>query len=257
MSRMKLRRHNILTYLLFGLAMALLIAGTIGGESKNEGEADKLLNDLQVAGQANGQVTELIRTEVLDEDKEDVPQLLRFHVLANSDEKEDQQLKNEIKDVLVQLLKDKLRDVDTLEEAEKVIAAEMSNIVTLTENEVAARGFAYQVTGEIGIFSFPTRMYGDALYPAGNYRTVRIIIGEGKGENWWCVLFPALCFVEGARVVAEPAYKHLATDGPDKEPEDTKKESALDNDSNLQEQQQVNVIKFKFKIIEYVSALFR
>lgn len=252
MIRMKQERHNLLTYLLFGLAIVLLIAGTISGEGNNERDNGKLLSGRQVTGQISGQAAEQMQIDALVEDETDIPQLLRFHVLANSDDKEDQQLKNEVKNVLVEYLKEKLGEVDSLKEAEEVIASEMSNIERIAREEITARGFSYQVTGEIGIVSFPTRMYGDAIYPAGDYKALRIIIGEGKGENWWCVLFPALCFVEGARVVAE------TSDDTNQKPGITTEEiNPSAGESGLQKKQQASEVKFKFKIIEYVLALLK
>ncbi len=130
-------------------------------------------------------------------------ELLRFHVLANSDEKDDQRLKNEVKDILVRQLQEELKESQNLAEAREIIIASLPRLEELARKEIESQGYQYSVISQIGNFSFPTRMYGTAIYPAGEYEAVRIIIGQGQGENWWCVLYPSLCFVEGTKVVSE------------------------------------------------------
>jgi len=204
------KRHNFISYLLFSIAIILLLAGSVKAKGVETGYRG-VIAETQATGQVQGE-------------------LLRFHVLANSNEKEDQELKNEVKDILVNYLKRILVEVDSLAEAKEVIAAEMANIEQLAANEIRDRGYSYQIAGQIGIYSFPTRMYGDAIFPAGEYEAVRIIIGQGQGENWWCVLFPALCFIEGTSIVT--------------------KTTATSNMNTVAE------VQLKFKLAEMISAIF-
>lgn len=161
--------------------MGLLIAGTFMGKQE-------VVSSINNYGQAQAIGSQ---------------ELLRFHVLANSDEKDDQRLKNEVKDILVRQLQEELKESQNLAEAREIIIASLPRLEELARKEIESQGYQYSVISQIGNFSFPTRMYGTAIYPAGEYEAVRIIIGQGQGENWWCVLYPSLCFVEGTKVVSE------------------------------------------------------
>jgi stage II sporulation protein R len=230
------KRHNFISYLLFSLAIMLLLVGSIKGKGV-EAEYPGRLVETQATGQALGG-------------------LLRFHVLANSDEKEDQELKNEVKDILVNYLKRILVEVDSLAEAKEVIAAEMANIEKIAENEIRDRGYSYQVVGEIGVYSFPTRMYGNAIFPAGEYEAVRIIIGQGQGENWWCVLFPALCFIEGTSMVTDTSPRLQATQvSGNIQGEDLDKTGQLANNRTTSKMNSVAEVQLKFKLTEMISAI--
>lgn len=122
--------------------------------------------------------------------------LLRFHVLANSDLPEDQELKRQVRDKVVQAMIKKYPEAKSLEEAEFIVSKHLDEIEAMAQQVVTDQGSDYKVKAEIGTFSFPTKSYGKFALPAGDYRALRIVIGEGKGSNWWCVLFPPLCFVD-------------------------------------------------------------
>lgn len=123
--------------------------------------------------------------------------VLRFHVLANSDSEEDQCLKLKVKEAVVEYLSPYLdKDNLTLEEAKKCVEEQKKNVIAVAENIISENGYHYSVTAELTKDYFPVKSYGDVTLPAGEYEAFRIKIGEAKGKNWWCILYPPLCFVD-------------------------------------------------------------
>ncbi|MDH7576426.1 MAG: stage II sporulation protein R [Bacillota bacterium] len=122
--------------------------------------------------------------------------LIRLHVIANSDDEQDQAVKYRVRDALIDYLKPDLRKSRNSEEAKACLNKSRAEIARIAAQTVAASGFSYPVRVEMGKFTFPARAYGDVVYPAGQYEAVRVVLGKGEGTNWWCVLFPPLCFVD-------------------------------------------------------------
>jgi stage II sporulation protein R len=122
--------------------------------------------------------------------------LIRLHVVANSDSDEDQALKRRVRDALLQKMSPVFARSATQSEARDRIIENLDEIRVLAQDKVRESGFDYPVNVEFGVFPFPTRVYGDTVLPAGKYQALRVVIGEGQGQNWWCVLFPPLCFVD-------------------------------------------------------------
>jgi stage II sporulation protein R len=131
--------------------------------------------------------------------------LLRLHVRANSDSEMDQALKIKVRDAVLGILDHHLSEAGDADAAEENIESAMAEVLLAAGATVAAAGFDYPVSATLGSVNFPTRLYGDQIYRAGTYRALQIYLGEGRGENWWCVLFPPLCFVEVAPDTAIPA----------------------------------------------------
>ncbi|MET1171922.1 stage II sporulation protein R [Paenibacillus amylolyticus] len=126
-------------------------------------------------------------------------QSIRLRILANSDAPGDQLVKREIRDAVVAQMGEwvaELENPQSLDEARKVIREHLSEIENRVGEELASRGLNYEYQVELGSVPFPTKLYGGTVYPAGDYEAVRITLGEGKGQNWWCVLFPPLCFID-------------------------------------------------------------
>lgn len=119
--------------------------------------------------------------------------VLRLHVIANSDSVEDQSLKYAVRDEILSDGENVFKGSDTALEAEEKIGQSLSFLKDTAESVVESSGYDYKVNVEIARTYFPTRQYGDITLPAGYYNAVRVIIGEGKGKNWWCVMFPPLC----------------------------------------------------------------
>lgn len=137
--------------------------------------------------------------------EEQPPQLIRLHVLANSDSAEDQALKLLVKDKVLAIMKDKFRNAANLEDSRMILLENLSLLENSAEEAIRAAGYNYPVQAIHGRFSFPTKYYGSFALPAGNYEAVRLVIGEGQGANWWCVLFPPLCIVDGKTTVEASA----------------------------------------------------
>ena len=127
-------------------------------------------------------------------------EVLRFHVLADSDSTEDQVLKMQVKDVLVEKLNGLLQDCENAAESEKAVQENLGQIETWAAEEIQRRGFSCPVSAALENVWFPEKSYGDCTFPEGEYRAPQVKIAEAKGQNWWCLLFPGLCFagtVEG------------------------------------------------------------
>ncbi|MFC5451452.1 stage II sporulation protein R [Paenibacillus aestuarii] len=121
---------------------------------------------------------------------------IRLRILANSDSAADQALKREIRDAIIARMQEWVVGPHTLDEARAVVNAHLPEFDALVGQMIQERGYSYTHTVELGKVPFPTKMYGNVVYPAGDYEALRITIGSGAGQNWWCVLFPPLCFVD-------------------------------------------------------------
>ena len=121
--------------------------------------------------------------------------VLRLHVIANSDDPADQQLKLQVKDEIVAMMRQEFQEVEDSGQAEQISRAEIPRIEAVAARVIASRGYDYPVKVTVGEYPFPAKSYGNMVFPPGNYQAVRVVIGEGQGKNWWCVLFPPLCLV--------------------------------------------------------------
>ena len=124
-------------------------------------------------------------------------QIIRLHVIANSDETADQTLKKEEKDQVVTYLRSKMNQAASIQAARQVICQEMDALKQIAEKKIRQEGYDYPVTVSLGTTYFPVKEYGDMAFPAGDYEALRVQIGESKGRNWWCVMYPSLCLVDG------------------------------------------------------------
>jgi len=131
--------------------------------------------------------------------------LIRLHVIANSDAASDQDLKRRVRDAVLARTGEQLAGAGNVAAARQLVSQNLQEITAVAKLEIMRQGKLYAVRTEIGDFDFPTRAYGSIVLPAGNYEAVRLVIGEGKGQNWWCVLFPPLCLVDVAGKLNEEA----------------------------------------------------
>ena len=125
--------------------------------------------------------------------KEDI---IRFHIKANSDMEEDQLLKIKIRDEVLDAMGKEFGNSTSIEETRAIVGNNLDYIKNIAEDVVAREGKDYSVNISMGNKKFPTRQYGNITFPSGEYETVMLTIGEGKGKNWWCVMFPPLCFID-------------------------------------------------------------
>ena len=130
-------------------------------------------------------------------------------------QQEDQELKMTVKDEVVSWLEAKM-DCDSLEETKNFIRSHLTGIEEVAEETVRREGYSYPVQADLEWTDFPEKSYGDVTFPAGSYEALRIQIGEAKGHNWWCVLYPNLCFIDSVRAVVpekgKKQLKHVLTD---------------------------------------------
>jgi len=167
--------------------------------------------------------------------------LLRLHVIANSDSPEDQQLKRDVRDVILEYMKKELKDFENVEDAKLQVNNNLETIKLLAENEIRRQNKDYSVKVMLGNFPFPTKMYGDITLPAGNYEALRVVIGEGEGQNWWCVMFPPLCFVDATHGTIPDSVKEELKSVLSNE--EYKIVASVDDEDDIP-------IEIKFKIVE-------
>lgn len=120
-------------------------------------------------------------------------EVLRLHVIANSDSDADQELKLLVRDAILEETRKILKNVKSREEAEKIISENSALLENIALETVRKNQFDYPVTLELGREKYPTKNYESCAFPSGEYLSLRIKIGEASGQNWWCVLFPPLC----------------------------------------------------------------
>ena len=156
--------------------------------------------------------------------------VFRLHVIANSDSKEDQDLKYKVRDNLINYMNSLCQDCTDKEEFKKI-----------AKDTIESEGFDYDVNVEIGNFLFPTKTYGDISFPSGFYDALKIKIGNASGKNWWCMLYPSLCFVDMTSGIV-----------PD-ESKETLKDSLSNEEYNLIADSNKPSYSFKFKIVEFFN----
>lgn len=143
-------------------------------------------------------------------------EIIRFHVIANSDSKADQDLKLKVKESLVKELSPYLSRATSVTDARTILSDMLPFIKETAENVVRQEGFNYSVTASLEPYNFPIKIYGDYTFPSGTYEALRVKIGDAKGKNWWCVLFPPLCFVDETYSIVdettEEQLKYLLTE---------------------------------------------
>lgn len=167
--------------------------------------------------------------------------LIRLHVIANSNSKEDQAVKLKVRDALLKYMQSKSTNLKTTDEAKKVILDNISSIQNIAKDTLITNGFDSQVKVYFGNFEFPTKVYGDVILPSGIYQSLRVVIGKGSGANWWCVMFPPLCFVDASHgVVPDSSKAQLRNSLSDEE-----YQIVTSNNSNAETN-----VKFKFKVVE-------
>ena len=171
-------------------------------------------------------------------------EVIRFHVIANSDSNEDQALKMEVKEILVQKLSPLLNHTNSIEEAREVLNKNLNFIENLTTLVIKRRGYDYPVTVTLEENYFPLKIYGEYTFPPGYYEALRVQIGKAEGKNWWCVMFPPLCFVDETYSVVDESsgnkLKNVLTE---------EEYNALINKKTP--------IKIKFKIFDRLKELFK
>lgn len=131
-----------------------------------------------------------------------LPPVIRFHVRANSDTREDQELKLEVRDKLLDAMGQMFEGVTSIDESRKIILENTKEIEDISKKVIGEWGKDYPVDVSLKKESFPIRKYGNLVFPQGDYEALIVEIGEAKGANWWCVMFPPICLVDVTHSVA-------------------------------------------------------
>jgi stage II sporulation protein R len=195
------------------------------------------------------------------EDEDYCSGIIRFHVIANSDTAADQELKLKVRDGVLEAVNEELVDETmarfdgvavacsveevslNIDESREYLLQHLDSIETIAEGIIKDSGYDYKVEAELGVRWIPEKTYGNTTFPAGNYEALNITIGEGKGQNWWCVLYPPLCLIDSSDQNEEP----IAT-----EPGITTDLIKL-RDKNKEEISTGVAIKLKFKTLELIQ----
>ena len=185
-----------------------------------------------------GAIISVSLTVYSDAMQENVAQnVLRLHVIANSDSEADQALKLRVRDRILTESALLFASCTTREDSKRIFAAEKARIEAAAQDEIISQGFSYPVSVSLAKTSFPMKSYDGITLPAGDYEAVRVSIGEAKGQNWWCVMFPPLCFVDGS--VKEESTASLR--------------NALGDEAAILTPASSNDVKIRFKIVDFMQ----
>ena len=165
--------------------------------------------------------------------------VFRLHVIANSDSEEDQELKYIVRDSLLNYMNEKCKILSSKEDIIEYTKNNLVDIKNIAENTIKENGYNYPVVVEIGNYEFPTKWYGDISFPEGFYDALRVKIGKAAGQNWWCVMFPPLCFVDSTTGIVPDSSKQAL------------KETLSDENYKIISESENSDITIKFKLIEF------
>lgn len=166
--------------------------------------------------------------------------VFRLHVIANSDSTEDQNLKYIVRDSVIDYINEISKDTNSKDEVIAIAKEHLTEIEEIALQTVKDNGYDYPVKVSIGNFAFPSKKYGDITLPPGYYDALKIEIGEAAGQNWWCVMFPPLCFVDVTSGVVPEESKEIM------------KDNLTDEEYDLISGKSADV-EIKFKIVEVLQ----
>lgn len=183
--------------------------------------------------------------------------IIRFHVIANSDSDKDQNLKLKVKDAVIKYLFPKLSNSKSIAQSREILKENDTNIKNIALKVIHDNGYCYTVSSTLSHENFPVKSYGNITLPEGNYEAYRIIIGSGQGRNWWCVMFPPLCFIDVTKgnvsenetkssmekVLSKDEYNYI----------DNSKAAKSHNSGKSSKPK----IQFRFKIVDLIDKIFQ
>lgn len=185
------------------------------------------------------------KNEAMAEDQLVIPnEAIRLRILANSDREQDQVLKRQVRDAVNAEITKWVSDLTSIEEARSLLRSKLPEIQKIAERVVQDNQSQQSVQANFGTVNFPTKLYGQFLYPAGEYEAILITLGDGQGANWWCVLFPPLCFLDFSNGVA-------VSDGFEEDEKQVKEEKAP-----VYAEEDEQPVKVKFFIVELWEKIF-
>lgn len=194
--------------------------------------------------------------------------LIRFHVIANSDSEEDQNVKLEVRDAILAKVGPQLENVESTEEAKKYLKDNLDTIIETANSILSKEHMGYKATASVGKSVFPVKSYNSITLPAGEYTALKVVLGNGDGKNWWCVMFPPLCFIDVTQGLTEEKtdeqlsrvmttqqinsittiMEHTGTTANAK----TKDESSEDSSQAISHSSE-STIEFRFKTVELIK----
>jgi stage II sporulation protein R len=177
---------------------------------------------------------------------------IRLRILANSDSTEDQELKRIVRDEVNKEITEWVAELTSVEEARQLIQSRLADIEKIVETVLERENKPQTYSVNFGNVSFPTKLYGDFIYPAGNYEAILISLGEAKGANWWCVLFPPLCFLDFSNSVAVQAEENPENGTMNDSEKTTEKLSSL----VIDEEEEKEEVEVKFFLVDWFQGLF-
>ncbi len=149
-----------------------------------------------------GLVVSMFAMAYADETQNEIASsVVRLHIVANSDSDGDQAVKLKVRDAIIAEFSDCLQTAQSPAQAEQIMQDNLSRIEAVANRVLKENGYSYQAQASIGETHFPVKHYENITLPPGNYRALRIVLGNGAGQNWWCVMYPPLCFsgsIEGS-----------------------------------------------------------
>lgn len=172
--------------------------------------------------------------------------VIRFHVIANSDSDKDQAVKLKVRNEILADMQAVMEQAETKEEAERILSSQLDHLTETANRVLSTEGMDYKANVVLERTKFPVKTYGDLTFPAGDYEAVRVLLGNGTGHNWWCVMFPTLCLLDGTcETVPENSKKKL-------------KDSLTEKEYNSLLTAEHNGIKYeyRFRIKEWFSKTF-
>ncbi|TNJ64697.1 stage II sporulation protein R [Paenibacillus hemerocallicola] len=178
---------------------------------------------------------------------------IRLRILANSDAPNDQLVKRIVRDEVIRQMGEWVTEPEGIAAARNAVHLHLAELESLVGAVLTQNGYNYAYTVEIGQVPFPAKIYGNKVYPAGDYEALRITLGKGEGQNWWCVLFPPLCFVDGNAGVA---VAKKAADGTKTAMAPVKADAAAEaTDSGPQVEVKFFLLEVLVKVISFVKGL--
>lgn len=186
--------------------------------------------------------------------------LIRFHVIANSDKAEDQALKLKVRDKVLEYITPKLKTSKNIEESRIILMQNDKIIKEIAEQTIKDNGYSYNAVTMLSKEKFPVKTYGNITLPQGEYEAYRIIIGKGEGQNWWCVMFPPLCFIditkgEVSYKETEKAMKQVLSEKEYKEVDNTNININADKTKEKKDSSSEK-LEIRFKIFDEIKKLF-
>ena len=191
---------------------------------------------------------------------------IRLRILANSDKEEDQALKRKVRDAVYEQITNWVSELTSKEAAKDLLKEKLPEIQEIAERIVEEEKANQAVNVTFDKVDFPTKLYGEFLYPAGQYDAILITLGEGEGANWWCVLFPPLCFLDFSNGVAvsDGFEEEKKEEKAEKKEEETTKEKAVKEEKKAEEKQdpvfvegeKEEEVEVKFFLVELWEKIF-